>query len=178
MIYESSVFDTAYARHPGQRRTEKRETRMAATREGQRRSRFDGSRQGWCSVGDKALSQDDPVFAACVRARFSSAGSRDSAPGESYPIEACHNNFSVHDVGYRDDAFRRPFSLLLYCPTINQLLPADRRGCASLPRSLFESSSTGSSRKFAVKMDRRGDLLFTGLDVVDLKYQVYKIVIH
>ena len=45
---------------------------------------------------------------------FSRPGSEDSPRGKSHPIEACHNNFSVHDVGYRDDAFR---DLLAYCFT-------------------------------------------------------------
>lgn len=43
----------------------------------------------------------------CSIADFSSLpDSVVSARGKGHPIEACHNNFSVHDVGYQDDAFR------------------------------------------------------------------------
>lgn len=52
----------------------------------------------------KDLSRPDDF---CSIADFSSMpGSAVAARGKGHPIEACHNNFSVHDVGYQDDAFR------------------------------------------------------------------------
>lgn len=44
----------------------------------------------FCSIADFSFLPDSVV----------------PARGKGHPIEACHNNFSVHDVGYQDDAFR------------------------------------------------------------------------